>query len=138
MNIIIREYLDTDKGNVLSLWETLLSPNAYHRDPDFNLNMKVQHDDNLLLVAEADSRFAGTAMAGYDGHRGWIYSVAVMPELQRCGIGRELVKELVVRLKSAGCRKINLQVEHDNALVVDFYKKLGFDVEDHISMGLII
>jgi ribosomal protein S18 acetylase RimI-like enzyme len=77
-------------------------------------------------------------MAGYDGHRGWLYSVAVDPDRQRQGIGRQLMDYAVDVLKTKGCVKINLQVRATNAGVVAFYEALGFVVEDRISMGKLL
>jgi hypothetical protein len=74
-------------------------------------------------------------MGGYDGHRGWIYSVAVDPRYRRQGIGRDLLVELESILASLGCLKVNLQVRASNVGVIAFYEKLGFVVEQHVSMG---
>ncbi len=74
-------------------------------------------------------------MSGYDGHRGWLYAVAVKPEFRRKGIGRQLVNHAVSALMNIGCPKVNLQVRSTNAAVVAFYKAIGFSTEDRISMG---
>jgi ribosomal protein S18 acetylase RimI-like enzyme len=76
-------------------------------------------------------------MAGYDGHRGWLYSVAVDQSKRRKGIGSKLVRHIVRALHDRGCIKINLQVRSANAAVVSFYGSLGFKVEDRISMGFL-
>ena len=74
-------------------------------------------------------------MAGYDGHRGWIYSVAVAIEHRRQGVGSQLVKFAERALAKKGCVKVNLQIMEGNESVVAFYGKLGFSVEKRISMG---
>jgi ribosomal protein S18 acetylase RimI-like enzyme len=74
-------------------------------------------------------------MAGYDGHRGWLYSVAVMPEQRRQGIGQGLIKKAMNALKEIGSIKVNLQKRASNQGVRAYYKSLGFDVEERISMG---
>lgn len=71
-----------------------------------------------------------TTLAGYDGHRGWLYLVAVDPGFRAAGIGTGLVQ-----LPALGCTKINLQVLGTNSAVVDFYRSTGYAVEDLISMG---
>jgi ribosomal protein S18 acetylase RimI-like enzyme len=78
---------------------------------------------------------AGTAMAGYDGHRGWIYSVAVAPQFRRRGIGAALVRQAEAALAARGCLKLNLQIVAGNEQVVGFYPSLGFAVEPRVSMG---
>ena len=86
-------------------------------------------------MAEDSGEVVGTAIAGYDGHRGWLYSVAVKASRQRTGIGAMLVEEAEQRLKRLGCGKINLQVRSRNEPVIGFYRRLGYEVEDRVSMG---
>ena len=74
-------------------------------------------------------------MAGYDGHRGWLYSLAVAPEARRRGLGSQLVVHAQSALAKLGCQKLNLQVRADNGEVAAFYQSLGFDIEERISMG---
>ena len=74
-------------------------------------------------------------MGGYDGHRGWIYSLAVDENERHRGIGTELMAETERRLRERGCLKVNLQVMPDNEGVVQFYEELGFSVEERLSMG---
>jgi ribosomal protein S18 acetylase RimI-like enzyme len=77
----------------------------------------------------------GSVMAGYDGHRGWLYRVAVAHAHRHRGIGAALIHEAEKRLWALGCVKINLQVVGTNAGVTAFYQSLGYAVEDRISMG---
>ena len=77
----------------------------------------------------------GTIMAGYDGHRGWIYLVAVAPQGRRQNIGSRLVSHAEQALTRRGCVKINLEVLASNAGVAAFYESLGFSVENRITMG---
>ncbi len=93
------------------------------------------HDD-MLLVATDQGSVVGTAMAGYDGHRGWLYRVAVSPEHRRRGIGTALVRHAVGSLHKLGCVKVNLQIRADNRAVSSFYESLGFAVEERVSMGM--
>ena len=74
-------------------------------------------------------------MGGYDGHRGWVYSLAVEERERQRGIGSVLIDSIEQELKALGCLKVNLQVVASNSGVVEFYEKLGFTVEDRISMG---
>ena len=93
------------------------------------------HDDMLFVATDVDS-VIGTAMAGYDGHRGWLYTVAVSPEDRRRGIGTALVRHAVEALRMAGCTKVNLQIRATNTAVRGFYESLGFGVEERLSMGM--
>jgi ribosomal protein S18 acetylase RimI-like enzyme len=71
----------------------------------------------------------------YEGHRGWINYLAVAPECQRRGIARQIMEEAERLLRQAGCPKINLQVRTANAQVIEFYKRIGFKIDDVVSMG---
>ena len=74
-------------------------------------------------------------MAGYDGHRGWLYSLAVSDPYRGNGIGSALVRQAEAALTERGCLKINLQILEDNREVEEFYQKLGYLTEPRISMG---
>jgi ribosomal protein S18 acetylase RimI-like enzyme len=87
------------------------------------------------LVGEIDGRIIGTCIAGYEGHRGWINYLAVAPTYQRRGLATRLMKEAERLLGNAGCPKINLQVRASNVDVIEFYKSIGFIIDDVVSMG---
>lgn len=131
----IRPYGPGDEAGVLALWRKVFPVGAPHNEPPAELHRKLAADPGMLFVAVVGPRIVGTAMADYSGHRGWIYMVGVDPELQRRGIGEALVRAIEERLRAGGAPKINLQVRGDNAEVVAFYEKLGYRVEDRISMG---
>lgn len=92
--------------------------------------------EDLILIAEnASGEIVGTVMAGYDGHRGWLYAVAVDPGERRGGVGAALVEHACQRLRALGCQKVNLQIRAGNEPVTAFYRSLGFEVEPRVSMG---
>ena len=132
-----RSYSSEDRDQVISLWQRVLPDNQPHNDPSRVVDEKLSVDE-MLFVAEDKGVIIGTAMAGYDGHRGWLYSVAVDPQHRRKGIGRELVETVVQELKCIGCIKVNLQVRSTNSQVVEFYESLGFTVEERINMGKLL
>ncbi len=132
--MMIRPYLPADEEQVIELWHScglVVPPN----DPRQEIWRKMQVQPELFLVGIIEEQITATVMAGYDGHRGWIYSVAVAPARQRQGIGRRLVEEAETRLAAMGCRKINLQVRASNTAVIGFYENLGFSVEERVSLG---
>jgi ribosomal protein S18 acetylase RimI-like enzyme len=118
----------------VSLWSRcgLLRP---WNDPSRDIQRKLARDPGGLLVLEAGDRLAGAVMAGYDGHRGWVNYLAVDPAYQGQGLGRLLMHEAERRLLAAGCPKVNLQVRTSNEHAVAFYRHLGYDVDDVVSMG---
>lgn len=133
----IRLYDDrTDRDRVLALWRQCFSYTAPYQDPAAAIDLKLAQDDGLFFVAtDAAGRVVGTVVAGFDGHRGWLYSLAVDPALRRQGTGRALVNAAIAALRARGCPKVNLQVLPENSAVTAFYEKLGFVTEERISMG---
>ena len=132
-----RSYSAQDRDQVISLWQRVLPDDQPHNEASRVIDAKLAVDE-MLFIAEDNGAIIGSAMAGYDGHRGWLYSVAVDPQHRRNGIGRELVKLAIRTLKSVGCVKVNLQVRATNSQVVEFYESLDFAVEDRISMGKLL
>jgi ribosomal protein S18 acetylase RimI-like enzyme len=131
----IRCYADADEQVVIALWREVLPDSAPHNDPATAIRKKLAVERDLFFVAAIDGVVVGTVMGGYDGHRGWVYSVAVKPQHRRRGIGSTLLRRLEAALRERGCLKVNLQVRSSNAEVIAFYEKLGFGVEERVSMG---
>lgn len=132
--MVIRKYTDQDKEAVVSLWEEVFPNAAPHNQPARVIEEKLAVDD-LIFVAEEDGEILGACQAGYDGHRGWLYGVAVSPHQRRRGIGTDLVESAVQSLIELGCGKVNLQIRAGNTAVAEFYQSLGFEIEDRLSMG---
>jgi ribosomal protein S18 acetylase RimI-like enzyme len=89
----------------------------------------------LFLVGEEGGAVVATAMAGYDGHRGWINYLAVSPDARGKGHGRAVMDEVERRLLAMGCPKLNLQVRADNETALGFYRAIGYDVDVVTSLG---
>jgi ribosomal protein S18 acetylase RimI-like enzyme len=133
---VIRPFRSTDEAAVIALWREcdLVRP---QNDPHKDIARKLKVNPELFLVAEShDGRIIGSVMAGYEGHRGWINYLAVTSSARRQGLGRTLMETAEKALRMAGCPKINLQVRPDNAGVIAFYERLGFNVEGAVSLGL--
>ena len=131
----IRPYEDQDERQVIALWGEILPDSAPHNEPVTSLRQKLAVERDLLFVAVSDGAVIGTVMGGYDGHRGWVYSVAVRPAERRKGVGTALLRRLEEALVARGFLKVNLQVRASNAGVVAFYERLGYAVEERVSMG---
>ena len=135
MEIQIRPFELTDKDPVVELWNEVLPTSSPHSEPSKAIELKLAFQKELFFVAVAESAVAGTVMGGYDGHRGWIYSLAVVPKFQRSGVGTALVQHVEGELARLGCLKINLQIRSSNKAVVDFYTKRGYQLEDWVGLG---
>jgi ribosomal protein S18 acetylase RimI-like enzyme len=131
----IRPYQDDDEAGIADLWRAVFPGAPAWNRPEDDIRRKLAVQRELFLVAAVGDRIVGSAMAGYDGHRGWVYYVAVMPEHRRQGIGTALMDEAERGLARMGCPKLNLQVRATNEAVVAFYRQLGYSVEERISMG---
>ncbi|WP_229590603.1 GNAT family acetyltransferase [Pseudodesulfovibrio sediminis] len=122
---------------VIDLWKMVFDPLASYNDPAFAIDRKRAVDD-LFFVAVENDTVIGTIMAGYDGHRGWIYSLAVHPDQRKHGIGSMLLHHAENALTKRGCFKINLQVRESNVDVIRFYEANGFAMEKILSMGKVV
>lgn len=134
----IRPYQAADFEGLDALWREAFPNDPPRNRADVSVPAKLAMNDDLLFVAVEQGHVIGSIMAGYDGHRGWLYSVAVRQDAKRHGIGTALVQTAEAALRKLGCCKINLQVHSANTAVIDFYKRLGFAVEEHISMGRLL
>lgn len=130
----IRPFQFEDEAAVISLWQRcdLVRP---WNDPRKDIRRKLGVRPDLFLVGLLDGQIVACVIAGYEGHRGWLNYLAVDPEHQRHGLARAIVEEAERLLRAAGCPKINLQVRSSNRGVIDFYKRLGYSVDDVVSMG---
>ncbi len=134
----IRPATVADRPGVVALWNRVFPDDPPHNAPAAVFDAKLSTGDGMLIVAKNGSLIIGTAMAGYDGHRGWLYKVAVAPEYRRRGIAGSLVDHAVRALRAAGCTKVNLQIRPANEGVRVFYKSIGFMVEERLNMGMCI
>lgn len=134
----LRPFQESDTSDVVALWKSIFNYSAPHNDPETIIRQKLKVDRELFIVAIRATRIVGTAMGGYDGHRGWIYSLAVHPDHRRQGIATEIVNWLERALAARGCLKVNLQLLASNADTTAFYQKLGYTVEPRISMGKLL
>ena len=133
--MMIRPYVDEDQASVAALWREVFPGSPVWNHPETDIKRKLAVQRELFVVATVDAEIIGTAMAGYDGHRGWVYYVAVNPKHRRTGIGRALMSSVEEGLARLGCPKLNLQVRASNHQAVAFYERLGYEVEDRVSMG---
>lgn len=135
-NVTITPFFDAaHRTKVIALWEAVFGYEAAHNRPSLVIDKKLAVSDGLFFVALSGPEVVGTVMAGYDGHRGWIYSVAVSGSYRRKGIGSQLVAMAERALAAKGCVKVNLQIMEGNESVTAFYASLGFSVEKRVSMG---
>ena len=133
-DFIIRQYNTDDEGNVIDLWSEC-GLTAPQNNPKLDIERKLKVNPEWFLVGEFEGEIVVTCMAGYEGHRGWINYLAVARQYRRQGYATRIMQEAERILRNAGCPKINLQVRTANTGVIQFYKAIGYDIDDVISMG---
>ena len=131
---VLRPYQPGDREALVSLWSVCQLTRPWN-DPYRDIDRKLARDASNLMVLHDDGELVGSVMVGYDGHRGWINYLAVHPDHQRQGLGRLLMGEAEGRLRELGCAKVNLQIRASNKAAIEFYRHIGYTVDDVISMG---
>ena len=123
---------------MIALWEHVFADDPAWNKPADVINTKLTVQPELFLVATIDDELIGTTLAGFDGVRGWLHHVATHPDYQRTGVAEQLVSAAEAGLSELGCRKLNLQVRSTNAKVIGFYERLGFTIEERVSLGKLL
>lgn len=135
MTLKIEPAHEGDERAVVHLWQACGLTVPYN-DPASDFRFARGGASSEVLVARLEcGRVGATAMVGHDGHRGWIYYVAVDPMLQRQGVGAEMVAAAEAWLQTHGVPKVQPLVRETNAAVVAFYEKLGFEVAPRVVMS---
>ncbi len=129
-----RPATDQDVTALVTLWTArgLTRPHN-HAPTDIAFARKSPNAD--VLVMETDGRIIASVMVGHDGHRGWVYYVAVDPTYQRHGLGRHIMAEAERWLIEKGIWKMHLIVRKSNQAMHTFYDTLGFVQEDVIAFS---
>lgn len=132
--MIIRPFEEKDRDGVVSLWEAcdLVVP---WNDPSRDIDLKLAVDPDMLLVGIIDGEVVASVMGGYEGHRGWINYLAVLPAMRGRGLGRKMMEAVEERIRSRGCPKICLQVRKTNPGAVGFYKHMGYSEDEVVGLG---
>ncbi|MCP4487974.1 MAG: GNAT family acetyltransferase [Gammaproteobacteria bacterium] len=130
----IRQFRDGDESAVVRLWQDceLVVP---WNDPQKDIQRKLDAGVELFLVGELEEKLIASVMGGYDGHRGWIYYLAVAPMFRKRGFAQTMMAEIESRLLALGCAKINLMVRNTNTEVIEFYNTLGYALDKSVGMG---
>jgi ribosomal protein S18 acetylase RimI-like enzyme len=132
--MLIRPFDAADEAAVIALWQRCGLTRPWN-DPHKDIRRKLAVRPDLFLVAETEGAVVGTVMGGYDGHRGWINYLGVDPACRRRGIGRALMDQAERLLRIEGCPKINLQVRTTNTAAIEFYRRIGYAMDDVVSFG---
>lgn len=130
----IRPFQTGDEEVVIELWKSCDLVRSWN-DPEKDIFRKLQVRPDLFLVGLVGGRIVASVMAGYEGHRGWLNYLAVDPDFRGRGYARIILEEAERLLRASGCPKINLQIRTSNRGVIDFYRHMGYSVDETVSMG---
>jgi ribosomal protein S18 acetylase RimI-like enzyme len=82
----IRAFRPSDAAAVVALWQEAGLTRPWN-DPHADIARKLTEQPELFLVSEIGGGLAGTAMVGFDGHRGWVYYLAVATAYRKQSLG---------------------------------------------------
>lgn len=99
-------------------------------DSEIEVKMKIERDPDLFIVAEENGKIVGTVMGAWDGRRGWIYHLGVLPAFQRKGVASAMVEEVERRMTKKGVLKVNAIVYRTNHKSLAFFRKAGYVIDD--------
>lgn len=130
----IRAFQTADESDVITLWEACGLTRPWN-DPRRDIQRKLTEQPELFLVGVEAGKLVATAMAGFDGHRGWVYYLGVDPAVRGRSYGKEMMREAERLLIERGCPKLNLLVRSTNVDVLAFYRSLGYEQDEAVSLG---
>ncbi len=133
-DLTIITYRPQDEPAVLQLWEDCKLTRPWN-NPKRDIERILQVYPELFLVGFIGEILVATVIGGYDGHRGWIYYLGVLPDYRWRGYGRMMMEAVTEKLRNMGCPKINVQIRSDNTRALGFYRNLGYTNEDVISLA---
>jgi ribosomal protein S18 acetylase RimI-like enzyme len=123
-----------DRAAAVALWESSGLTRPWN-DPYLDFDRALAGPSSTVLGTFADGDLAGTAMVGHDGHRGWVYYLAVTERLRGRGLGRALMTACEAWVAERGIPKLQLMVRSGNAGVVAFYERLGYIDGEVVVLG---
>ncbi len=125
----IIELIGADVSSVVALWNEVGITRPWN-DAAQDFQRAIDGATSVVLGIKHDDELIGTVMVGHDGHRGWVYYLAVAKRHRRHGVGSELMRSAEEWLRKFGAVKAQLMVRGDNESALTFYDKLGYDVSD--------
>ncbi|WP_395392950.1 GNAT family acetyltransferase [Novosphingobium sp. BL-8A] len=134
MDVEIGEAGTGEGAEVIALWHAVGLTRPWN-DPAADFALALREAGSTVLVARIDGALAGTAMVGFDGHRGWVYYLGVGHSWRGRGVARTLMAVCEQWLVARGCPKIQLMVRGDNAVALGFYDAIGYERQDVVTLG---
>lgn len=130
---MVRAALPTDVVEVLELWRHARSAAAVTPDTEEAVTLLIGRPGSALLVAEVDQRIVGSLIVAWDGWRGNMYRLAVLPSHRRRGVARRLVEAGHEHLRTQGARRVTALVAHAEAEAVGVWLNAGYARDEEIA-----
>lgn len=128
------EATTADEVAVIALWEACGLTRPWN-DPALDFRRAVEGATSAILIQRDGETLTASVMVGCDGHRGWIYYLAVAPDRRREGFGRQLMDAAEAWLRDRGAPKLQLMVRASNEEALGFYEALGLERQDVVTLG---
>jgi ribosomal protein S18 acetylase RimI-like enzyme len=122
---------DGDVATVVTLWQRCELTRPWN-EPAADIALARRGPNSTILIGRDGEAIIATAMVGHEGHRGWVYYVAVDPDHRGKGHGRAMMDAAEAWLRDAGIAKLQLLVRPENAKVQAFYESIGYDEQPRI------
>jgi ribosomal protein S18 acetylase RimI-like enzyme len=132
VNVEVRAATDADIDAVLAVWAEARSRAAQTPDDPAVVQQLLDRDPGALLVADSDGEVIGVLIAGWDGWRGNVYRLAVLPSHRREGIARELVDAGHERLRAQGARRVTALVGGEEGAAHRLWRALGYQRDEFV------
>lgn len=126
---MIRPLAAADTPAAVALWQAAGLTRPWN-DPAADIALALASPQAMLFAAHDEAGLTGTVMAGVDGHRGWVYYLAVAERTRHHGLGRALMQAAEQWCGERGVARLNLMVRADNAAAAGFYARLGYRPAD--------
>ena len=130
----MRDAEAADASDVIGLWEACGLTRPWN-DPVADFTRAITGPASVVLLMHEDGALAASVMVGHDGHRGWVYYLAVAPDRRRAGLGRKMMDAAEAWLRDRGAPKIQLMVREDNEAALGFYEALGLERQKVVTLG---
>ena len=129
--LAIAPIVDADIADVVALWEACRLTRPWN-DPAADIALARKGSNATVLIGRDAGSIAATVLVGHDGHRGWVYYLAVDPDRRHQGYGRVMMDAAEDWLRRRGIEKLQLLVRADNRQVKDFYQSLGYSEQERV------
>lgn len=123
---------DADVGEVVALWQACGLTRPWN-DPAADIALARKESNATVLIGRDGGSIVATVLVGHDGHRGWVYYLAVDTDRRHKGYGRVMMDAAESWLRERGIEKLQLLVRADNTSVKDFYQSLGYSMQERVT-----